>query len=238
MLEKYYQNRVFPFQDKILQVIQEMKVPFYLTGGTALSRCYLNHRYSDDLDLFVNADPDFKTYCERVIKSMKEMPGWELQVGTVAETFVRLMLEKEGTILKIDFVNDIEFHWGGFEQCAIYNRVDNWRNILSNKFCALSRRDVKDLVDILFIAKTYHFNWEEVLDEAKQKDLWADPIEICKIIKECPLELFHSIKWISPEDIEELYLSLRGLHDDIFWGRDNSEVGLGLGLPSCLAFSL
>jgi len=33
---------------------------FYLTGGTALGRFYLNHRYSEDLDFFVNADPEFK----------------------------------------------------------------------------------------------------------------------------------------------------------------------------------
>jgi hypothetical protein len=93
---------------------------------------------------------------------------------------------------------------------------------LSNKLCALSRRDVKDLADILFIARKYEFNWEEVFGEAKQKDLWVDPLEICKIIKECPSELFHSIKWASSVDIEELYLALTNLHDDIFWGRDNS----------------
>ncbi|MCD4795127.1 MAG: nucleotidyl transferase AbiEii/AbiGii toxin family protein [Bacteroidales bacterium] len=29
-------------------------MPFYLTGGTALVRFYLNHRYSEDLDFFVN----------------------------------------------------------------------------------------------------------------------------------------------------------------------------------------
>ena len=219
---KYYQDKLFPFQDKVLHLTQEMMVPFYLTGGTVLSRCYLHHRYSDDLDFFVNADPDFKIHCNKVINRLKEIPGWHLEVGTVAETFVRLMLEKGGTLLKVDFVNDVRFHWGGFQRCSIYYRVDNWRNILSNKLCALSRRDVKDLADILFIARKYEFNWEEVFGEAKQKDLWVDPLEICKIIKECPPELFHSIKWASSVDIEELYLALTNLHDDIFWGRDNS----------------
>lgn len=222
MPEKYYQNKLLPFQDDILQLIQDMEVPFYLTGGTALSRCYLNHRYSDDLDFFVNAHPNFKADCNKVIKLLKNVPRWDLEIGTVADTFVRLLLEKEDTLLKVDFVNDVAFHWGDLGKCSVYHRVDNWRNILSNKLCALSRRDVKDLVDIVFIARRYRFNWEELFRDAKQKDLWADPLEICKIIGEFPHELFDSIKWISPVNTEELRLIINGIHNDIFWGRDNS----------------
>ena len=219
---KYYQNKLFPFQDSVLQLIQDMKVAFYLTGGTALSRCYLNHRYSDDLDFFVNAHPDFKTDCNKVISRLKNVPRWHLKVGTVAETFVRLMLEKEDTSLKVDFVNDVAFHSGDFVKCSVYYRVDNWRNILSNKLCALSRRDAKDIADIVFIARRYRFNWEELFGEARQKDLWVDPLEICKIISEFPPQLFDSINWISPVNIKELQLIINGIHDDIFWGRDNS----------------
>jgi predicted nucleotidyltransferase component of viral defense system len=222
MPERYYQNKAFSFQDEVLRLIQKAGSPFYLTGGTALSRCYLHHRYSDDLDLFVNADLNFKTNCDKILSVLKERSGWKTEVGTVAETFVRLMLEKEGAFLKVDLVNDIRFHWGGFQECSIYYRVDNQRNILSNKLCSLSRRDIKDLADILFIAQTYEFEWEEIFEDAKQKDLWVDPLEICKIIDECPLELFRNIKWISSVNIEELHVSLKILRDDIFWGRGNS----------------
>jgi len=38
--------------------VKKSGTPFYLTGGTALSRGYFNHRYSDDLDLFVNNHKD------------------------------------------------------------------------------------------------------------------------------------------------------------------------------------
>jgi len=41
--------------DKVLALIRRTDTAFYLTGGTALGRHYLHHRYSDDLDLFVNA---------------------------------------------------------------------------------------------------------------------------------------------------------------------------------------
>jgi predicted nucleotidyltransferase component of viral defense system len=54
MLKNYYTNNLYPFQDLVLKLIMEVDDTFYLTGGTALGRHYLKHRYSDDLDFFVN----------------------------------------------------------------------------------------------------------------------------------------------------------------------------------------
>lgn len=62
--EKYYQ-RLYKFQDQILKVIQQCDTEFYLTGGTALSRCYLDHRYSDDLDFFVNLSPTLEKQSDK-----------------------------------------------------------------------------------------------------------------------------------------------------------------------------
>ncbi|MBN1663686.1 MAG: nucleotidyl transferase AbiEii/AbiGii toxin family protein [Deltaproteobacteria bacterium] len=49
---KFYQETLYPFQDGILNIVKKLSTPFYLTGGTALSRHYFNHRFSDDLSLF------------------------------------------------------------------------------------------------------------------------------------------------------------------------------------------
>lgn len=58
-MNSYYTDTLYPLQDKVLKIIDALGTPFYLTGGTALSRCYLHHRYSDDLDFFVNNEPKF-----------------------------------------------------------------------------------------------------------------------------------------------------------------------------------
>jgi len=42
-----------------MSIIRKLNTPFFLTGGTALSRHYYNHRYSDDLDLFVLSDIEY-----------------------------------------------------------------------------------------------------------------------------------------------------------------------------------
>lgn len=112
MPEKYYQDKVYPFQDEVLRLVQDLDVDFYLTGGTALSRCYLKHRYSNDLDFFVNDHPGFKHQCKSIISSFKES-GWKCEITTTApDTFVRVMFEKEQVLLKIDFINDVPFHYG------------------------------------------------------------------------------------------------------------------------------
>jgi hypothetical protein len=46
----YFFNILYPFQDRVLKEIHLAETEFYLTGGTAASRGYLNHRFSDDLD--------------------------------------------------------------------------------------------------------------------------------------------------------------------------------------------
>jgi predicted nucleotidyltransferase component of viral defense system len=54
MPDKIFYTKLYAFQDELLKIVRAQNLDFYLTGGTALSRVYLNHRYSDDLDLFVN----------------------------------------------------------------------------------------------------------------------------------------------------------------------------------------
>lgn len=223
MPDKFYQNKLYPFQEEVLKAVESLGVDFYLTGGTALSRCYLEHRYSDDLDFFVNDHPNYKNQCNAVINIFKQSK-WECEVVTTSESFVRVFLEDHSFPMKIDFVNDVPFHYGKIEGFHIFHRVDNWRNILSNKISALSRMEVKDVADILFIAQRYSFEWEDLIGEAKEKDLWVEPLEICRLIKDFPADSLMNIKWINPIDIEEVKDHVTVLHDDIFFGRENSLV--------------
>ena len=219
MPEKYYQNRVYPLQDKVLKIIEAASLDFYLTGGTALGRCYLGHRYSDDLDLFVNDHKEFKKECKQAVDLLKS--SWKCNIATASVSFVRIFIQEDDVSLKIDFINDVPAHFGDIRSFSIFHRVDSWKNILSNKLCALSRLEGKDIADILFIAKSYMFEWEQLFDEAREKDLWVDPLEICKLISCFPINLHESIKWIKEPDIERLKQELGILHDDIFSGASN-----------------
>jgi len=221
MPEAYYQDKLYPLQNIVLKIIETAQSDFYLTGGTALSRCYLMHRYSDDLDFFVNAHPEFKEQCKKIISLIKQS-GFDFNVSTASENFVRIMIEYAGIVLKIDFVNDVPFRYGQIKRSKIFWRVDNWRNILSNKLCALSRMEPKDIVDILFISKRYEFAWEAAFQEAREKDLWVEPIEICRIINSFDPAWLKTIKWIPSVETDRLVDLIQPLHNDIFYGRANS----------------
>lgn len=66
----YYVANLYKLQDGILNIIRKLNVPFYLTGGTALSRGYYNYRFSDDLDFFLNADENFSKYADIVLSEL------------------------------------------------------------------------------------------------------------------------------------------------------------------------
>ena len=202
MPETFYHDILYPLQDKILDVVEQLNLDFYLTGGTALSRCYLQHRYSDDLDFFVNDHKDFKNQCGAAIDALKRHCLCE--IAATSDTFIRIFIQLVKNVLKIDFVNDVPFHFGDIQPSSIFHRVDSWRNVLSNKLCALSRMEVKDIVDVVFIAKKYAVEWETIVNEAKEKDLWVEPIEICRIINQFPTHLLKTIKWIEDVNIDKL----------------------------------
>jgi len=119
--------------DKVLSLIRQADTAFYLTDGTALGRHYLHHRYSDDLDLFVNAAGD-----------------------------------------------------------------------------------------ILSIARRFSFTWPNIFSEARQKDLWVEPLEISRMIEEFPVELLEAVKWVQTYDQGAFAADLKAMHRDIFHGLENS----------------
>ena len=47
-------NKLYKLQDKVLAIVFETEIFFYLTGGTCLSRFYIEKRYSDAEELLIN----------------------------------------------------------------------------------------------------------------------------------------------------------------------------------------
>ncbi len=82
----------------------------------------------------------------------------------------------------------------------------------------------KDYADILFIAKKFSFSWEDIIEEAKNKDLWVEPIEVSRTIKEFPVELLTPIKWITQPDLKQAQVSLLLISEDILRGKQNSLI--------------
>jgi hypothetical protein len=63
---------------------------------------------------------------------------------------------------------------------------------------------------------------KNIVEEAREKDLWVEPLNVCKIINGFPSENLNKIKWITAININNLIADLEILHDDIFYGKRNS----------------
>ncbi len=216
---RYYEENLYKLQNGILNIVKESKAPFYLTGGTALSRCHYNHRYSDDLDFFLNADNDFSSLAENVILNFKKA-GYSWDEDTEFYKSIGFYTMKVHSPdfemgLKIDFVNDVKAHFGDIQEHEIFPRVDSVRNILSNKISAATRFAAKDMADIREICLHEKFNWDEIFNEVQQKTLGLNPDTVSQIISGTPRSAFDKIRWTKKPSWEQFQEDLKKIAVDM-----------------------
>ncbi len=134
----FYFDRLYPLQDKALSVITKAETGFYLTGGTVVSRVDLMHRFSDDLDLFVNWNTNYTDWCSQIIEVLKRETQWTLSISMRQPYFTRLFLDRNDISLKIELVNDVLSHVGEIRNHAVFGRIDSPENILAHKLCTVT----------------------------------------------------------------------------------------------------
>lgn len=223
MQDDYYQNILYPLQDKILEIIGKLPVGFYLTGDTALSRAYLHHRYSDDLDFFVNDVSDFKSQVNTVIKAIADA-GHPIDISVADDGFARIFVFDGNSSLKLDFVNDVPFRSGMPIVTPLFVRTDNLNNILSNKVTAIGRYSTKDVADIVYICESLKFSWENIINDASEKDLWVNPINVVEVLEQFPVEKLQEINWmIEPPSLQWFNSRINQIITDILGGNENSQ---------------
>lgn len=113
MYSTYYSKVLYPEQDRVLNILKNCELPFYLTGGTAVSRGYLNHRYSDDLDLFVNNDAFFQKHIKKAItsleKAVSEISAEKLKISNTRFTkYIEMLIEAALAELKKQLLQSLQ----------------------------------------------------------------------------------------------------------------------------------
>ena len=199
---QYYEKNLYPLQDGVLDILSRSGTDFFLTGGTALSRGYYHHRYSDDLDFFLDRSQTYDEQLDVVLAMLAENGfSWDIDKGFIrAENFTTIGLRKDSVILKLDFINDLVPHFGGIIKTDLFYRTDSIRNILSNKLSAIFRYAAKDIADIREIALHEKIDWTSIIQEARQKEAGLDLIHVSKILQSIPESEFDTIAWIEKPD--------------------------------------
>ncbi len=197
-------------------------LPFYLTGGTALGRFYLNHRYSEDLDFFVNADPDFSKNILFIKNELQNKFKTDISKTIVTDEFARFFIDDNNAFLKVEFVNDVAYRAGNPLKNYL-GSIDTVTNILSNKLTAIVGRDEpKDVFDIVTIATNFSFNWQVIFNHAKEKAM-INEIDVEQRLFTFPVSYLLNADWlIKPIDIEIFEQQIKKIADDFLLGNNNS----------------
>ncbi len=106
-------NQLYKNQNKILKKIFDREKDIFpgarviLVGGTALSRCYLQHRASYDLDLFVNTRFDPAVVQRRLASARIGLRMVEVVYDPMFATELHGVSDIKGEPLRISIVEDI-----------------------------------------------------------------------------------------------------------------------------------
>lgn len=94
---EYYTKNLYPIQNGVLNLVKESGTPFFLTGGTALSRFYYNHRYSDDYNFFVHNDNHYSNYVKQILSLITKSEKLSIDKSkiTLGETHSRIIVKDQ-----------------------------------------------------------------------------------------------------------------------------------------------
>jgi len=190
-----------------MNTLSKCGVHFFLTGGTALSRAYYNHRYSDDLDFFLNDDENYSGQVKEILLKLKEdgffWDDTDEFISNKNFTSFKVGWDKSDTLLKLDFVNDVKYHFGDIVKTDLFVRTDSIRNMLSNKLTALFRFAAKDVADIREIALHEKVDWQLAINDARHKEAGVEIPIICDILKGMPQSEFETVAWTKKPSWQE-----------------------------------
>lgn len=214
--QAYYFDQLYPLQDRVLAIIDRQATGFYLTGGTAVSRLYLRHRFSDDLDLFVNYDDRYGEWRDKIIFALAQAQFNQVQIVLRQQYFTRILVTDNLTTLKVELVNDVPAHVGEIHHDPILGRVDSSENILANKISALvNREEPRDVADVWGLCTKRGLSIKEAITGAQSKAAGIYPPEIAQRLLTVTERDWRQVLWIDPPPFEQYHAELVALGEGL-----------------------
>lgn len=162
---------------------KDIRNRFYLSGGTALSEYYLQHRYSEDLDFF--SDEEVVPEAIQVILKKIQKPTGFVKID-YQQSYNRNLFYlhfSDGEIIKT------EFTFYPFTKIEVSKSVgniiiDSLLDIAINKaFTIYQKPRRRDFTDLYFIIKREQWNFNELMKKARIKfDTHIDPLQLAQQI--------------------------------------------------------
>ncbi len=188
---------------------------FYLTGGVALSEFYLQHRLSQDLDLFTQSQSAFKASVADLTAAAQQVGADDIRFpplepgDNLSRCFLTLRGEPE---IKIDVAYDPPPYFGDVALQPDGVRVDSLENLAVGKLLAVfSRAYPRDFVDLYFLLKS-GIDIERLIVEAKQKDVGFREYFLGGMLEQVARVEYQDLpKMLKPIDLEDMQQILLAL---------------------------
>lgn len=144
----------------------ELRDIFRLTGDTALSAFYLEHRLSEDMDFFSSENIPF--YIPEVF--LKRLSFVEDIAHTkLFDRNIFTLKLRNNTFLKVEFTH---YPFKNIDEPITVDNllIDSFLDIVVNKLCAIvDRLEVKDYVDVYCAIKKGGLSFEDLINLAEKK---------------------------------------------------------------------
>lgn len=206
---------------ELTQKEQQITKRFYLTGGTALSEFYLQHRLSYDIDLFIQEEEVDQRLVEAFLQKISLKLGIkEIKRSQFLGLFSYTLVFKDETQLKVDFNY---YPFPRIQKGIKYKNleIDSVYDIAANKVHTIFMKPrSRDYVDLYFIMKKYGYSLDQLIMDAKAKFDWdIDRVTLASQfikVKESD-ESGMVIVSFNKKDMENFFLKLaKSLEGDIF----------------------
>ena len=215
-----------PKQLEFLELAQsqsQLTKRFYLTGGTALAEFYLQHRLSEDIDLFTEKEEVNQGVVEAFLKkSARRLKIKKIKLSQFLGLFSYQLIYQDGEELKVDFnyYPFLRIDKGiKFKNLS----VDSLEDIAANKVHTLFMKPrPRDYIDLFFLMTTQNYDLNHLILDAKAKFDWdIDRMNLAnQFIRVKELEFKDLPKMLKPLDfkkMEEFFLKLaKSLEKEIF----------------------
>lgn len=200
-----------PFQEEILRALAPTGIgeTFVLTGGTALSAFYLQHRFSEDLDFFA-PDEAAMTLVRPALERTAGVLGARVEYSRVYATFLDCRIFRPGEDpVRVDFAVDQPYRLEPPVPRPEYGiRADGSLDIGCNKLSALfDRHEPKDFVDVFFVDREL-YPFRDLLAAARRKHVGMDAFWLAQSFRKAEHVsiLPRMLKPLRMEEMKEFFL--------------------------------
>ncbi len=144
------------FQRAVFQLIARHRQPdSYVAGGTPLHRQEDSPRFSEDVDIFHDAQESVALAAETDLQTLREN-GYAIERTLITPAFQRATVTKGDEALKMEWAVDSAFRFFPVQPDEDFGYTLHLADLATNKVLALAGRwEARDFVDVLYLDANY-----------------------------------------------------------------------------------